>query len=118
MVLYYVVLGGYLDLTGFWDSGKGVDGKEYDIKNFFQSISDNYFKHLTDNAKIVLFKNAEVTISSLHSTLYEIESKLNSINDDLSYDINYLERKIKMSDNKKWRLQFLPTLKDGVSLQS
>ena len=68
-----------------------IDGKEYDLKNFFQSLSDNYFKHLGDTAKKILFKDAEDTISSLHSTLYEIESKLDSINDDLSCDMKVID---------------------------
>lgn len=68
-----------------------IDGKEYDLKNFFQSLSDNYFKHLGDKAKTLLFKDAEDTITSLHSTLYEIESKLNSINEDLSYDMEVID---------------------------
>ena len=68
-----------------------IDGKEYDLKNFFQSLSDNYFKHLGDTAKKILFKDAEDTISSLHSTLYEIESKLDSITTDLSYDMKVID---------------------------
>lgn len=68
-----------------------IDGKEYDLKNFFQSLSDNYFKHLGDTAKNILFKDAEDTISSLHSTLYEIESKLDSITTDLSYDMKVID---------------------------
>lgn len=68
-----------------------IDGKEYDIKNFFQSLSDNYFKHLGDKVKTVLFKDAEDTIANLHSTLYEIESKLDSINNDLSYDMELID---------------------------
>jgi hypothetical protein len=68
-----------------------IDGKEYDLKNFFQSLSDNYFKYLGDTAKKILFKDAEDTISSLHSTLYEIESKLDSINNDLSYDMKVID---------------------------
>lgn len=68
-----------------------IEGKEYDLKNFFQSLSDNYFKHLGDTAKKILFKDAEDTISSLHSTLYEIESKLDSINDDLLCDMKVID---------------------------
>lgn len=68
-----------------------IDGKEYDIKNFFQSLSDNYFKHLGDKVKTVLFKDAEDTINSLHSTLYEIKSKLDSINNDISYDMEVID---------------------------
>lgn len=68
-----------------------IDGKEYDLKSFFQSLSDNYFKHLGDTAKKILFKDAEDTISSLHSTLYEIESKLDSMNDNLSYDMKVID---------------------------
>lgn len=68
-----------------------IDGKEYDIKNFFQSLSDNYFKHLGNKVKTVLFKDAEDTIASLHSTLYEIESKLDSINNDISYDMEVID---------------------------
>lgn len=68
-----------------------IDGKEYDLKNFFQLLSDNYFKYLGDTAKNILFKDAEDTISSLHSTLYEIESKLDSINDDLSCDMKVID---------------------------
>lgn len=68
-----------------------IDGKEYDLKNFFQSLSDNYFKHLGDTAKKILFKDTEDTISSLHSTLYEIESKLDSITTDLSCDMKVID---------------------------
>jgi hypothetical protein len=68
-----------------------IDGKEYDLKNFFQSLSDNYFKYLGDTAKKILFKDAEDTISSLHSTLYEIESKLDSIKEDISYDMKVID---------------------------
>lgn len=68
-----------------------INGKEYDIKNFFQSLSDNYFNHLGDKAKDILFKDAEDTINSLHSTLYEIESKLDSINNDISYDMKVID---------------------------
>lgn len=68
-----------------------IDGKEYDLKNFFQLLSDNYFKHLGDTAKKILFEDAEDTISSLHSTLYEIESKLDSITTDLSYDMKVID---------------------------
>ena len=67
-----------------------IEGKEYDLKNFFQSLSDNYFKYLANEAKSVLFKDAEDTISSLHSTLYEIESKLNSINDNITWDMKVI----------------------------
>lgn len=68
-----------------------IDGKEYDLKNFFQLLSDNYFKYLGNKAKTVLFEDAEDTISSLHSTLYEIESKLNSINDNISWDMKVID---------------------------
>ena len=68
-----------------------IDGKEYDLKKFFQSLSDNYFKHLANKAKSVLFEDAEDTISHLHSTLYEIESKLDSINDNLSCDMKVID---------------------------
>lgn len=68
-----------------------IDGKEYDIKNFFQSLSDNYFKHLANKAKSVLFEDAEDTISRLRSTLYDIESKLESITDNLSYDMKVID---------------------------
>ena len=68
-----------------------VDGKEYDLKRFFQSLSDNYFKYLGKAAKTILFKDAEDTISNLHSTLYEIESKLDSINNDISYDMKVID---------------------------
>jgi hypothetical protein len=68
-----------------------IEGKEYDLKSFFQSLSDNYFKHLGETAKKILFKDAEDTISSLHSTLYEIESKLDSIKEDISYDMNVID---------------------------
>lgn len=68
-----------------------IDGKEYDLKNFFQLLSDNYFKFLANKAKSVLFEEAEDTISSLHSTLYEIESKLNSINDNIAWDMRVID---------------------------
>lgn len=68
-----------------------IDGKEYDLKNFFQLLSDNYFKFLANKAKSVLFEDAEDTISRLHSTLYEIESKLESITDDLSYNMKVID---------------------------
>lgn len=68
-----------------------IDGKEYDLKNFFKLLSDNYFKYLGETAKKILFKDAEDTISSLHSTLYEIESKLDSINDDLLCDMKVID---------------------------
>jgi hypothetical protein len=68
-----------------------IDGKEYDLKNFFQLLSDNYFKYLGNKAKTLFFKDAEDTISSLHSTLYEIESKLDSINNDLSHDMKVID---------------------------
>lgn len=68
-----------------------IDGKEYDLKNFFQLLSDNYFKYLGDKAKTVLFQDAEDTISKLHSTLYEIESKLDSISNDISYDMEVID---------------------------
>lgn len=81
-----------------------IDGKEYDLKSFFQSLSDNYFKHLGETAKKILFKDAEDTISSLHSTLYEIESKLDSINDDLSYDMKVIDiDKLIVKENKNER---------------
>lgn len=68
-----------------------IDGKEYDVKNFFKSLSDNYFKHLGDKVKTILFEDAEDTIADLHSILYEIESKLNSITDNLSYDMEIID---------------------------
>lgn len=81
-----------------------IDGKEYDLKNFFQSLSDNYFKYLGETAKKILFKDAEDTISSLHSTLYEIESKLDSINNDLSYDMKVIDiNKLIGKENKNER---------------
>lgn len=68
-----------------------IDGKEYDLKNFFQLLSDNYFKYLANKAKSVLFEDAEDTISSLHSTLYEISSKLDSINDNIAWNMNVID---------------------------
>ena len=68
-----------------------IDGKEYDLKNFFQSLSDNYFKYLGDKAKTVLFEEAEDIINNLHSALYEIESKLNSINDNIAWDMKTID---------------------------
>lgn len=68
-----------------------IDGKEYDLKNFFQSLSDNYFKHLGDTAKKILFKDAEDTISRLQLSLHEIETKLDSINNDISYDMKVID---------------------------
>ena len=67
-----------------------IDGKEYDLKNFFQLLSDNYFKFLANKAKSVLFEDAEDTINSLHSTLYEITSKLDSIKENISWDMNVI----------------------------
>ena len=68
-----------------------IDGKEYDLKNFFQSLSDNYFKHLSSRLKTVLFKEAEDTINRLHSTLNDMETKLDTINNDLSYDMKLID---------------------------
>ena len=68
-----------------------VDGKEYDIKNFFQYLSDSYFKHLANKAKSVLFKDAEEAISRLRSTLYEMETKLDSINDTIAWDMKMID---------------------------
>lgn len=68
-----------------------INGKEYDLKNFFQLLSDNYFKYLGNKAKTILFEDAEDTISNLHSTLYEIESKLDSIKEDISYDMKVID---------------------------
>ncbi len=68
-----------------------IDGKEYDLKNFFQSLSDNYFKHLSNRLKTVLFKEAEDTINRLHSTLNDMETKLDTINNDLSYDMKLID---------------------------
>lgn len=68
-----------------------IDGKEYDLKNFFQSLSDNYFKYLSSRLKTVLFKEAEDTINRLHSTLNDMETKLDTINNDLSYDMKLID---------------------------
>lgn len=68
-----------------------IDGKEYDLKKFFQLLSDNYFKYLGDKAKTVLLEDAEDAISNLRSTLYEIESKLDSINDGISHDMKVID---------------------------
>lgn len=68
-----------------------IDGKEYDLKNFFQLLSDNYFKYLGETAKKILFKDAEDTISRLHSSLNEIETKLDSINNDISWDMKVID---------------------------
>lgn len=68
-----------------------IDGKEYDLKNFFQSLSDNYFKYLGNTSKKILFKEAEDTISRLHSSLNEIETKLDSINNDISWDMKVID---------------------------
>lgn len=68
-----------------------IDGKEYDLKNFFQSLSDNYFKHLSSRLKTVLFKEAEDTINRLHTTLNDMETKLDTINNDLSYDMKLID---------------------------
>lgn len=68
-----------------------IDGKEYDLKNFFQSLSDNYFKYLGNKVKTVLFKEAEDTISRLQLSLNEIETKLDSINNDISWDMKVID---------------------------
>lgn len=68
-----------------------IDGKEYDLKNFFQSLSDNYFNYLGSSLKTALFKEAEDTISNLNSTLRDMEIKLDTINNDLSYDIKLID---------------------------
>lgn len=68
-----------------------IDGEEYDLKNFFQSLSDNYFKYLSTRVKTALFKEAEDTISRLQSSLNEIETKLDSINNDISYDMKLID---------------------------
>lgn len=68
-----------------------IDGEEYDLKNFFQSLSDNYFKYLSTRVKTALFKEAEDTISRLQSSLHEIETKLDCINEDISYDMKLID---------------------------
>lgn len=42
-------------------------------------------------AKTVLFEDAKDTISRLHSSLNEIETKLDSINDGISYDMKAID---------------------------
>jgi hypothetical protein len=68
-----------------------IDGEEYDLKKFFQSLSDNYFEYLGSRVKAVLFKEAEDTINRLQSSLHEIETKLDSINEDISYDMKLID---------------------------
>lgn len=64
-----------------------IDGVEYNHEEFFEMLSESYFKHVRNEVKKIMVEKTLDALSELETSIYDMKNHL----DDLSNKIDYLE---------------------------
>lgn len=69
-----------------------IDGKEYDHEKFFKHLSDNYFKYLRTQVEKLIVEETADKISDLKNSLELLSSKVESLRDNIDFDMRIIKR--------------------------
>ena len=69
-----------------------IDGKEYNHEEFFKHLSDNYFKYLRMQAEKLIVEETMDKISDLKNSLDLLNSKVESLRDNIDFDMRIIKR--------------------------